>query len=95
LHNRIAFVLYWLAVFPAGIAGMTVGLRRMEARTILLSLLIGLNLLSIMAVVYYSDLRYRVGIDLLLGCFAGWFYSEVLGRRAEEAPSALESQLVS
>ncbi len=95
LHNRIAFVLYWLAVFPAGIAGMTVGLRRMEARTILLALLIGLNLLSIMVVMYSPDLRYRVGSDLLLGCFAGWYYSEVLGRRAEEAPSALKSHLVS
>jgi hypothetical protein len=92
LHNRIAFLLYWLAIFPAGIAGMMVWPKRTEAQTILLVLLMGLNLLSIMAVLYWSDLRFRVGIDLLLGCFAGWYYSKVLGRPAEEAPSAQESQ---
>jgi hypothetical protein len=95
LHNRIAFILYWLAIFPAGIAGMTVGLRRMDAQKTLLAFLIGLNLMSIMAVIYWSDLRFRVGIDLLLGCFAAWYYTEVLWRRAEEPPNASKSHLIS
>ena len=45
----------------------------------LLTLIIALNLLSIMAVFYWSDLRLRVGMDLMLGCFAGWFYGEMEG----------------
>jgi 4-amino-4-deoxy-L-arabinose transferase-like glycosyltransferase len=84
LHNRLAFVAYWLAIFPAGIASAAVGLKRMEARPMLLVLLVALNILSIMAVLYWSDLRFRVGIDLLLACFAGWGYDEVLRRRAHD-----------
>lgn len=91
-HSRVAFGIYWIAVFPAGIAGMIVGLRRMEARPMLLALLITLNLLSIMAVLYWSDLRFRVGIDLLLCCFAGWGYNEILRHRAQGGPKFLFRQ---
>jgi hypothetical protein len=80
-HNRVAFALYWLAIFPAGIVGLSVQVKRLDARSSLLALLVMLNLLSIMAVIYWSDLRLRVGIDLLLGCFAGWIYDEFLRRR--------------
>jgi hypothetical protein len=73
------------------LGGMIVMPRRTEAGTILLGLLIVLNLLSIMAVLYWSDLRFRVGIDLLLNCFAGWYYGEVLRRRPKQARSASES----
>jgi 4-amino-4-deoxy-L-arabinose transferase-like glycosyltransferase len=90
LHNRIAFVVYWLAVFPAGMAGMVVGLRRPQARQTLLVFLIALNLLSIVAVLYWSDLRFRVGIDLLLGCFAGWIYDMELRRHAPGILGGLE-----
>ena len=76
LHERIALFLYWLVVFPAGLLGMVVALKRTEYGRLLLGLLVILNLLSIAAVLYWSDLRFRVGIDLLLGCFAGWGYAE-------------------
>jgi 4-amino-4-deoxy-L-arabinose transferase-like glycosyltransferase len=76
LHERIVLLLYWLPVFPAGLLGMAVALKRWEPGRLLLGLLVILNLLSIAAVLYWSDLRFRVGIDLLLACFAGWGYVE-------------------
>lgn len=75
LHERIVLTAYWLAVFPAGTAGLLFWLRRLEPRTVLLALIIALSFLSIMAVLYWSDLRFRVGIDLLLACFAAWSYT--------------------
>jgi hypothetical protein len=44
-----------------------------------------LNLLFIAAVPYYSDLRLRLGIDLLLGSFAGSEYEQVLRQRRSKA----------
>jgi 4-amino-4-deoxy-L-arabinose transferase-like glycosyltransferase len=76
LHERIALTIYWLAVFPAGMAGLLCWLRRLEPRTALLAFIIALNLLSIAAVLYWSDLRFRIGVDLLLGCFAAWSYGQ-------------------
>jgi 4-amino-4-deoxy-L-arabinose transferase-like glycosyltransferase len=81
LQERFVLFLYWLLVFPAGIVGMIVGIRRTEPGRLFLGLLIVLNLLSIMAILYWSDLRFRVGIDLLLSCFAGWLYSGFLYQR--------------
>ncbi|MFZ0815683.1 MAG: glycosyltransferase family 39 protein [Candidatus Sulfotelmatobacter sp.] len=84
LHERIVLLLYWLPIFPAGLLGMVVALKRFDPGRLLLGLLAILNLLSIAAVLYWSDLRFRVGIDLLLACFAGWGYTEVLGLRHQE-----------
>lgn len=80
-HERIVLFLYWLLLFPAGLLGLVVSLRRIESGRVLLALLVILNLLSIAAVLYWSDLRFRVGIDLVLACFAGWGYAEILGPR--------------
>jgi hypothetical protein len=92
LHERIVLFLYWLLVFPAGIVGMIVG-RRTEPGRLFLGLLIILNLLSIMAILYWSDLRFRVGIDLLLSCFAGWLYSGLLYHRVSgDVTAALKEQ---
>jgi 4-amino-4-deoxy-L-arabinose transferase-like glycosyltransferase len=84
LHERIVLFLYWLLVFPAGLVGMVVALKRIEFGRLLLGLLVILNLLSIAAVLYWSDLRFRVGIDLLLGCFAWWGYAKIFRRRHQE-----------
>jgi 4-amino-4-deoxy-L-arabinose transferase-like glycosyltransferase len=83
VHERAVLLAYWLLVFPAGISGILLGLRRMEPGRLLLGSLIILNLMSIMAVLYWSDLRFRVGIDLLLGCFGGLAYAEFLQRRRQ------------
>ena len=76
-YERIVLFLYWLLVFPAGLLGMVFALKRIDSGRLLLTLLVILNLLSIAAVLYWSDLRFRVGIDLLLACFAGWGYAEI------------------
>ena len=91
--ERIVLLLYWLAVFPAGIFGLifgstfgsTAGGKRNlpafnQPGRMLLAVLMLLNLLSIAAVLYWSDLRFLVGIYLLLGCFAGLAYDELLDR---------------
>jgi 4-amino-4-deoxy-L-arabinose transferase-like glycosyltransferase len=81
LHERIVLFLYWVLVFPAGLLGMVLALRRIESGRLLLALLVTLNILAIAAVLYWSDLRFRVGIDLLLACFAGSGYVEILQRQ--------------
>jgi hypothetical protein len=83
-QERIVLSLYWLLVFPAGLLGMVVALMRIESGRLLLGVLVVLNLLSIAAVLYWSDLRFRVGIDLPLGCFAGWAYAEIFRLRHRE-----------
>jgi len=84
---------YWLLVFPAGTLGMALALKRRESGRWLLGILVLLNLASIMAVLYWSDLRFRVGIDLLLGCFAGWFYAELASRRRPAvSPAIIENR---
>jgi 4-amino-4-deoxy-L-arabinose transferase-like glycosyltransferase len=80
--ERIVLTFYWLLVFPAGFAGIARALKHLEPGRLLLLALLGLNLASIAAVLYWSDLRFRVGIDLILACFAGWFYARKLGRSA-------------
>jgi hypothetical protein len=74
-HTRAALLGYWLLVFPAGTFGLAHVLRRGGEKPTLLAVEIGVNLLAIMAVFFWSDLRHRIGIDLLLGCFAGWQYT--------------------
>lgn len=78
-HERIVLALYWLAAYPAGIAGFFIWIKRfkIEPGSFLLVVLVLLNLMSISAVLYWSDLRFRVGIDLLLGSFAAWTYTEL------------------
>ncbi|MFZ1011561.1 MAG: glycosyltransferase family 39 protein [Candidatus Sulfotelmatobacter sp.] len=87
-YERAVLTLYWLAIFPAGMTGMFLRLRQPEARTLFLTIIIALSFLSIMAVLYWSDLRFRIGIDLLLGCFAAWIYDR-LWRRGEANSGAL------
>ncbi len=83
LPERLALALYWLIVFPAGIVGMVLTVRRPEPARALLAVLVILDLASIVAVLYWSDLRFRIGIDLLLACFAAWAYDEWVGPRAQ------------
>lgn len=78
--QRAAFAAYWLAIMPAGIISMFIQLRRPRQRMAMLVLLIAVNLATTAAVLIHQDLRFRVSIDLLLGCFAGWGYSEALDR---------------
>lgn len=73
-YERAVLVLYWILVFPAGISGTIIGFERLNTERVLLGLLILFQLAAITAVLYWSDLRFRLGIDLLLGCFAGWRY---------------------
>jgi hypothetical protein len=86
-HERLVLTAYWLLVYPAGMMGLLRAPKGPAAK--FLVLLICLSLASIMAVLYWSDLRFRVGIDLLLGCFAGWAWMQVVvGRRPK--PLAIE-----
>jgi len=84
MPERIILSLYWLLVFPVGVFGLIAACRRIESGRLLLGLLVVLNLLSVGAVLYWSDLRFRVGIDLLLGCFTGWAYTEIYRFRHHE-----------
>jgi hypothetical protein len=71
---RIALSLYWLAVIPAGFVGAFISLRKLQKHTLLLLLLIAATLSPLILIYFSSDMRYRVGADLLLAAFAGWVY---------------------
>jgi len=77
LHERVVLLLYWLGLYPAGVGGLILAVRRLDARQALLIVLAFLNLLSIAAVLYWSDLRFRVAIDIPLACFAGYAWSHL------------------
>ena len=91
-YERVILFLYWLLDFPAGTVGLIMALKTgVEPGRMFLASLIVLNLGTIMAVLYWSDLRFRVGIDLLLACFAGWACDQFLSRRAgQNRADALE-----
>jgi 4-amino-4-deoxy-L-arabinose transferase-like glycosyltransferase len=88
-HEKLILLVYWLLVFPAGFLGMFFSSKSIEPGRILLALLVILNLLAIAAVLYWSDLRFRVGIDLLLACFAGAFMPVLFDRRNHHRRSRL------
>jgi len=92
-HERMVLFIYWLLVFPSGLLAMVVGLKRIDSGRLLLGLLVILNLLSIAAVLYWSDLRFRVGIDLLLACFAGCGYAEVFRPQRQQQLDRSDSDL--
>ncbi len=88
LPERIALSIYWLAVYPAGLGGLLLMARRLDPSRALLILLALLNLLSIAAVLYWSDLRFRITVDIPLTCFASLAYSEWLWRTAQQPSKA-------
>jgi dolichyl-phosphate-mannose-protein mannosyltransferase len=77
--QRAAFALHWAAVVPGGLIGALVCLRRPRTHPALLGLLIAVNLATLAAVLIHQDLRFRVGVDLLLGSFGGWGYCRWFG----------------
>jgi 4-amino-4-deoxy-L-arabinose transferase-like glycosyltransferase len=79
--QRAALLLYWLVVFPAGIANLVRRLRRPTPAVALLAIVAAASLFQLVAVYFSPDLRYRVGVDLLLGCFAGAEYVRWSGCR--------------
>lgn len=78
-HEKLVLFLYWLGLFPAGFAGMVLAAKHMDTAKLFLGLLIVINLLSIMAVLYWSDLRFRISLELPLTCFAGYTYQLLCG----------------
>ena len=71
-YERIALSFYWIAVFPLGFVGIVIQARKGfdSIHALLLSILL-IYVAAIAAVLYWSDLRFRLGSDLILGCFAG------------------------
>jgi 4-amino-4-deoxy-L-arabinose transferase-like glycosyltransferase len=89
--ERLMLAVYWLLIYPAGIIGVIRALKVFSGPdTKLLVWLIVLNLAAISAVLYWSDLRFRIGIDLLLACFAAWLYAQFLASRSEQKRGASE-----
>jgi hypothetical protein len=80
LVQKLAFTMYWLVVVPAGLVGIAVSVRWSPLEPRLLALVAAASLATLAAVVVWSDLRYRVGLDVILGSFAGWAYSRLAGR---------------
>lgn len=80
--QRAALLLYWLIVFPAGMVSVFRQLRRPSPAVVLLAVVAAASLFQLVAVYFSPDLRYRVGADLLLGCFAGAEYARWFGWRS-------------
>jgi hypothetical protein len=83
-HPRQAFggikallvILYSILVIGVGLVSMLVSIWR--GQTIEAKILVWVALATyvpLVAIYVSADLRYRVGTDLLLACFAGWGYS--------------------
>jgi Dolichyl-phosphate-mannose-protein mannosyltransferase len=75
--QRTALAMYWLTVLPVGVIVLLVNFRQVRGLQCLLILLIGAALLPLVLIYLSPDMRYRVGADILLGCFAGWGYDRV------------------
>jgi 4-amino-4-deoxy-L-arabinose transferase-like glycosyltransferase len=83
--ERVALSIFWVMVFPLGLAVTVRTLRTpIEPAHILVATLILLNVAAIAAVLYWSDLRYRVGVDLLLACLAATKWEQILSSSSHE-----------
>jgi 4-amino-4-deoxy-L-arabinose transferase-like glycosyltransferase len=80
LHEKLVLFLYWLILFPAGSVGIVLAAKHIDPAKLFLTALVVINLLSIMAVLYWSDLRFRISLELPLTCFAAYTY-DILGCR--------------
>lgn len=76
--QRAAMFVYWLAVIPAGLVGLVVDSRR-PPHPWLLAALVAAMLVPAVLIYISADLRLRVPTDLLLSCFAGCVYADVIG----------------
>jgi hypothetical protein len=79
---KVACLTYWLAVIPLGFAGALGHVAGPQRAPQLLALLVLVNLAPLVAVYFSPDLRYRVGMDLLLGGFAAMGYDRLLRARS-------------
>lgn len=85
-HEKLVLFLYWLVLFPAGSAGIFLAAKHIDPAKLFLAALVLINLLSIMAVLYWSDLRFRISLELPLTCFAAYTYDilgHLLGRQED------------
>lgn len=76
--QRVGSCAYWMMIFPAGVIGVSASLRRPKVLPMLLVLLIVVSILPLILIYFSPDMRYRVGTDLLLACFAGCVYERFL-----------------
>jgi hypothetical protein len=102
LGHRAFLLLYWGAVVVAGAIGMArEAIKGLDRRAGLLIALAGANIVPLVLAFTSHDYRFRVGADLLLGCFAARLWSEIGWYRSEnqsvevgqgEIPQSLSSQ---
>ena len=64
--------------------GVVASLRRPRPLPMLLLLLISASILPLILIYFLPDLRYRVGTDLFLACFAGGAYVALFSKRPAE-----------
>jgi hypothetical protein len=89
--QRLAFTIYWLLVVPVGLVGLAMSWPRLSAEARLLALVAATNLGTLAGVLVWSDLRFRVGIDLVLCSFAGWTYNRLAARVLPPPSQPLQS----
>jgi 4-amino-4-deoxy-L-arabinose transferase-like glycosyltransferase len=87
LVQRAGLVAYWLIVMPVGLIGVVRSMRRPQPEIALLILLIVASAGPLIAVYFSPDLRYRVGADILIGCFAATVYAGFLSRVRPRSPA--------
>jgi hypothetical protein len=79
--KKLILVLYFAFVIVVGLG--SVFLSALSGLTTYAKVLLwvaGASYVPLVAVYVSSDLRYRVGVDLILGCFAGYAYSILVNR---------------
>ena len=72
---------YFILVIGLGFVSLVIGLKKGLQREAKLLIWVALaNYIPLVAIYVSSDLRYRTGIDLILGCFAGYGSSLLVAR---------------
>jgi 4-amino-4-deoxy-L-arabinose transferase-like glycosyltransferase len=79
--RQLIVVSYFVLVIGLGFVSLVVGLKKGLQREAKLLIWVALaNYIPLAAIYVSSDLRYRTGIDLILGCFAGYGFSLLVAR---------------
>jgi Dolichyl-phosphate-mannose-protein mannosyltransferase len=82
--QRVALTAYWLFVFPAGALGIARSLRNRQFVPMMLIAVVAVSVVPLVVIFNSPDLRYRLGIDLILCIFAAESWNRLRLRLREK-----------
>jgi len=87
--QKSLMLVYYVVVLAVGaVSAIRCAVARPSREVVLLLVVLLGSFIPLMIVFVSHDLRFRIGVDLMLACFAGYGWSRLLKQRGESSPPA-------